>query len=276
MNLKSFYEVSSAAIDDIMEHGFDSQERLEKWVTLLASSAQSALAPSGVIERLVRGQLDRTFKREMANLVKVHSGVSQFTLANIKSELRAELQRRILASAGLIKLNREASVARTLQRFAGWASSVPAGGTDLQKRREVKAQVKRGISGLPFEERRVVIDQGHKLSASINEIVATAGGAIAAIWHHVKRGPPSYESRPEHVKRAREAKLFLVRDSWAHKDGLVKAGAAGYTDDVVQPAVEVFCSCWWEFVYALRDLPADMLTAKGKEAMKATQLRRTA
>lgn len=258
MNLKNFYEVASAAIDDFLEYGFDSKDRLEMWTARLANAAQSSLAPLGVIENLVRSQLDRAFKRELTKLA--HGQVSQFTLANIKPKLHAELQRRILAAAGLIRFNRDASIARTLQRFAGWASSVPAGGTEIQKRREVKTQVKKGISGLPFEERRVIIDQGHKLAAAVNNIVATDGGAVALMWHHVKE--QNYDARPEHL--ARDGRVFILRDSWADENGLIKGV---YYDTVDAVAEAPFCRCSAVYQFNLRDLPDENLTRKGKEAL---------
>jgi hypothetical protein len=262
-----FYKLLGAAIDDLLEHGFDSQQRLEDWLQQLAEAARRALVPEYVLQNSVKEMLNRVYTKTVGGnrLIERYPGVEQFTLERIKPHLRAELDRRIVASASLIKLNRNASIQRTLQRFAGWATSVPAGGTEVAKRREVKQQVRRGIAALPFEERRVVIDQGHKLVAAINEIVASDGGAIAARWHHVKEGPPAYDARPEHV--ARDGKVYLIRGSWAQQKGLVKPGSPGYTDDVTQPAEEPFCRCGWVFLFALRDLPTDMLTAKGKEAL---------
>lgn len=262
----TFYEVLSAAINDLMEHGFDSQARLDRWMRALAQAAGTSLISEEVLKRTLRDTLHRTFKRStsMSALMKVHPGVGQFTLEQIKPHLRAELDRRILASASLIRLNRDASIAKTLQRFAGWATSIPAGGTEIESRQEVKKEIRRGIAGLSYEERRVTIDQSHKLVAAINEIVATDGGAIAGTWRHVKRGPPSYDSRPEHV--AREGHVFLIRDSWAHQKGFVKP-KYGYTDEIEAPAQLLYCSCSWEFKFALRDLPPDMLTARGKAAL---------
>lgn len=263
-----FYRVLSEAIDDLLEHGFDSKERLEYWLIRLKSFATQALIPESALHRQLRDALGQVFKRTISsgNLLRHHVGISEFTVNQIKPHLRSELDRRIMASASLITLNREASVQRTLQRFAGWASSIPAGGTDVAKRGEVKQTVRRGIAGLPFEERRVIIDQGHKLAAAVNDIVATDGGAIVMTWHHVKEGPPAYDARPDHV--ARDGRTYLIRDSWAHKAGFVKPGRYGYADQITQPAEEPFCRCWGQYGYALRHLPPDMLTAKGKQELE--------
>jgi hypothetical protein len=258
---QSFYDVLNAAIADLMEHGYDSQERLDRWLKQLAEAAQGSLVPEYILNRTLKDVLERLFARSTTDAKLKRSGVSAFTIHNVKPKLRAELQRRILASAQLIKLNREVSIGKTLQRFAGWASSVPAGGTEVGKRKEVKKEIKRGIAGLPFIERRVIIDQGHKLNAAINEIVATEGGAIAGKWRHHRQNDPSYQARPEHV--ARDGQVFLVRGSWADEKGFVKGP---YTDSIEQPAELPFCSCTYMFIFALSDIPTHMLTTKGKQA----------
>jgi hypothetical protein len=269
-----FYQVLSAAIDDLMEHGFDSQERLDRWLFQLREAARHALVPEAVLVRALSDSLGMVFRRSTTDrkLLQMHPGISQFTINNIKPALRAELNRRIQASASLITLNRDASIARTLQRFAGWGSSVPIGGTEVAKRKEVKQTIRRGIAALPFEERRVVIDQGHKLVAAINDIVATDGGAISMTWKHVHESSQAYQPRPEHV--ARDGKVFLIRGSWAHKQGLVKP-THGYTDEIEAPAELPFCRCTGVYGFTLRDLPSSMLTAKGAShlAQARAQLR---
>jgi hypothetical protein len=264
---EAFYQVITAAINDLLEHGYDSQQRLDQWFQRINQAARQSLIPESVLNRSLQDMLLKVFNRTVGGeaLLKRHPGVSQFTLQSVKPKLRAELDRRILASANLIKLNREAAIQQTLQRVAAWATSIPIGGTEVAKRAEIKKTVRRGIAGLGFRERRVIVDQGHKLAAAINEIVAVDGGAIAGEWHHVIEGPPSYDSRPDHV--ARNKKVYLIRGSWAHKEKLVKPGPAGHTDQITAPGEEVYCSCWYTFLYNLRDLPTAMLTKKGAEKL---------
>jgi hypothetical protein len=264
----AFQDVLTAAINDLLEHGFDSQKRLDYWVQQLEVAARASLMPANVLQRTLVDMLTKVYDRTVkdARIIKRHPGISQYTLASIKPKLRAELDRRILASANLIRLNRETSIQRTLQRFSGWATSIPIGGTDIEDRREVKKTVRRGIAGLPFHERLVIHDQGAKLAASIDDIVSRDGGAIAGEWRHVKEGPPAYDARPEHV--ARDGKIYLIRDSWAHKKAFVKPASNGFTDDITQPAEEIACRCRYVYLYNLRDLPADMLTKKGYNALQ--------
>lgn len=267
--LSEFYRLITEAVEDILEHGYDSRERLERWLERLESAARAALGSARDLQALLKSELTREFERVTRNdrLLRRHSGISEYTIAKVRPALRAELDRRILASADLIRLNRDASIARTLQRFSGWATSIPVGGTEISKRREAKHAIRRGIAALPFEERRVVIDQGHKLAAAVNEIVATDGGAIAAKWVSHWR-EPGYDFRPGH--KALDGKIFVVRDNWALRDGLMKLDGHRYTDEVEQPAQEPFCRCYWNyFAYSLRQLPKQMLTEKGREALKS-------
>jgi hypothetical protein len=262
MKKDSFYSTLSEAVDDVLAHGFDGTERLDKWLGRLKNSIEGILAPEPILIRALKAKLSQTFKRATSPkaLVKRHPGAGGFTPANVRAELRDTLDRHIAMSAKLIKLNRRAAVDEMLKRFAGWVSSVPAGGSREPDREETKKQVKRGISALPFEERRVIIDQGHKLTASIDNVIAVDGGAIAMIWHHVNQ--ENYDARPEHV--GRDGVTFLLRGSWADKQKFVKGR---YYDEITAVAEEPFCRCWAEYVYALRDLPVEMLTTKGKEAL---------
>lgn len=207
--------------------------------------------------------LERIFGRETGSrLAKTVPGVARYTLAQLDPMLRAELDRRIFAGVDLIRLNRAAAVEKTLQRFAGWTSSVPTVGSTQTDLRAVVREIAKPAKQVRFEARRVAIDQGFKLSAAVSHVVAMNSGAIAATWHDVGEWDPNYDARPDHL--ARSGRLFLVKDSWAMTDGLVKRGSFPYTESVTQPAQEVYCSCFWTWITSLRDLPAEALTAKGR------------
>ena len=47
----------------------------------------------------------------------------------------------------------------------------------------------------------------------------------------------------------------------------MRKGPAGYTDDVTKPGEEVYCRCYYIWVYAIRELPQEMLTQKGRRAL---------
>jgi hypothetical protein len=259
----AFYTTISAAVNDFIEHGFDSQERLESWIRKLREAAHTTLVPESVLIRTLAKSLEDVFQRSTNHkiVVRVHPGVTKFDIEMVKPKLRAELDRRILASVNLIRYNREASIAKTLQRFAGWATAIPIGGSDVADKKEVRTGVRKTLTSLPWEERRVITDQGHKLAVAIDDIISVDNGAIAAEWLHVREGG-GYQARPEH--EARHGRILLIRGSWAHTGGLVRQ-IDGFTDDIEQPAELPMCRCRYRYIYSLRDLPVAMLTTRGKE-----------
>jgi hypothetical protein len=260
----TFYEAVSAAIRDFSENGYDSEERLAQWMGQIRAAAEAQMASQRQMEEMLRAAMRAIYDRlvEKQGVLRILPGINRYTLQRVAPKLRAELDRRILASANLIRLNRDEAIGKTLRRFSGWATSLPADGSADPARRAASEDVRKALSQLPFEERRVLIDQGQKLTSAISEVVAVGGGAIAAYWrHHYVTYP-----RPEHV--ARNGKLFLIRDSWAHEQGLVKPGDAGYTDQITKPGEEILCRCTYQYVFNLRGLPNDMLTVKGREELE--------
>jgi hypothetical protein len=263
---RSFYEVLSAAIRDVSEHGFDTPGRLAFWSEQLRLAAERSATSLYKMEKMLRAGLGAIYRRlvEQGGAVRYHPGVDRFKLQQIAPRLRAELDRRLFASANLIKLNREQAIAKMLQRFQGWSTSIPAGGSEATSRRETNKEIRKALARLPFEERRVLIDQGHKLVASINAVVAQEGNAIALVWHSHWR-QSGYDFRQDHKER--DGLVYALRGSWAVERGLMRAGDAGYYDDVTAVGEEVFCRCWAQYVYSLRNLPVDMLTKKGADEL---------
>jgi hypothetical protein len=263
---RGFYDVLSAAVNDITEHGFDNAGRLEYWTTQLRHAAERATTPLWRMEEMLRAGLGAIYRRlvDRGGIARYHPGVARFTLQRIAPRLRTELDRRILASANLIKLNRQQAIDKTLQRFQGWSTSIPAGGSDATSRRESGKEIRKALAALPFEERRVLIDQGHKLTASISAVVAKEGAAIALTWRSHWR-QAGYNYREDHKER--DGQVYLIRGNWASKQGFVKPGSAGYYEDVTAVGEEIYCRCYAEYIYSLRALPAEMITKKGAEEL---------
>lgn len=264
---KTFYDIVTEAVNDMALHGFDSAERVAYWTERLRLAAAGATKSTADMTAMLRRALETIYLRlvDQGGVLRATPGVSRFTIERVKPTLRAELDRRILASASLIRLNKEEAIEKTIRRFQGWATSIPKGGSAEPEKQEAKASIRKSITSLPYVERRVLIDQGHKLGSAICNVVATGNGAIAATWKS-NFAQPGYDYREDH--RERSGKIFLIRDSWAHAKGLVKSGADGYTDDITQPAEEPFCRCRYVYIFHLRQLPADMITAKGREELE--------
>lgn len=267
----TFYDVINDAVADVSRRGFDAQERIDYWLRRIAEAAERDLTPERVMRETLEGALRAIYERlvEKGRLFRLHRGVSRFTVEKLRPQLRADLARRIAASADLIRLNRTDAIRKTLHRFSGWATSVPAGGSKAVDRPEVKEDLKKALKQLPFVDRRVLIDQGHKFTASLHAVVAKDGGAIAGIWRSHWR-QANYNYREDH--KDRDGLVYAVRGSWASERGLMRRSKAGWSDEITQPAEEPFCRCWYEYIYDLRDLPREMLTARGEAEIKRVRV----
>jgi hypothetical protein len=267
--MATFYETITAAINDIVNNGFDTQKRVVDWMAVIRKAATESLTPEQQVDQAVRAYLKQLYERQVVKggILKFHDGMSRFTLDMVKPKLRNELDRRIMANAQLIKLNREIAIENTLRRFSGWATSIPAGGSRAaaEEKKDTKEHIRKTMANLPFEERRVAIDQGHKFVASLNSIIALDRGALCAVWHsHWRR--PGYNYRPDHKER--DLKVYAIRDNWAIQKGLMKVGPHGYTDQITQPGEEVYCSCTYQYVYNITAVPDNMLTERGKREIE--------
>lgn len=266
-----FREVLTSAVGDMILHGYDNQERLEYWTQKLREAAQADLPSPKVLEQRMKRAMETIYKRVTSKtaLKRRHPQVSLFTLKQIEPKLRPELTKRILASTQLIKLNRQQAIEKTLQRFSGWATSIPEGGSKVVERAEVKADIEKPLKQQKYEERRLDIDQGHKLMASIDAVIAEQTDAIAGMWRSHWR-QANYDYREDHKER--DQKVYAIRGNWAMEKGLMNKGA-GYLDEMTQAGEEPFCRCYVVYFQNLRDLPDDMLTAKGRKLLDETRIR---
>ncbi|ARN25488.1 hypothetical protein GJD72_21820 [Klebsiella pneumoniae] len=275
--MKTFTRTVREAVKFFLRNGYTSRQELEQWQAIIRQAAESETDDDYM--SMVSDRLRKTYDLQVskAGALERHKGLSRFTLNYMEPKLRSELDRRILASADLIKLNRTAAINKTVQRFSGWATSIPVqdyvgGGLSASSRSGIVANaqhIQKSAEQVDYEARRVMIDQSHKLIANIDNIIATGNNAIAAEWHSHWR-QPGYDYREDHKER--DKLIYLIRGNWAQKNGYVKAGPAGYLDEITQPGEEVFCRCYVTYLYNLRSIPEDMLTQKGRkflESMKA-------
>lgn len=263
---ESYFDVLTLAINEFAEHGYDSAERAAYWTRRLKDAAEVSMASTAQMEQMLRDALASVYRRmiDKGQIAQYHQGIARFTIDKVRPQLRAELDRRIMAAASLIKLNREQAMQTTLRRFQGWATSIPKGGSEAVDKREEKGNIRKALVSLPFAERRVAIDQGHKLVASLSEILAKDGGALAMIWRSHWR-QPGYAFRPDHKER--DGHVYTMRGNWALDKGLMKTGADGYYDEITSVGEEPFCRCYATWLYSLGKLPKDMLTRKGDEEL---------
>lgn len=265
--IQPFRTLLMEALREFATMGYRSESDLQAWLQRLHLVLEYELPTDDWTRKQLTHALGTIYNRDVVRgaVAKYVPGVSRYTLDRIQPSLRAELDRRIFAGIDLIKINKRAATEKTLQRFSGWVSSVPRGGSHETDIRSVVREIAKPVAQVRYEARRVAIDQGHKLSAAVAHVVAKQEGAIAAIWHDRGEHDTSYDARKAHL--ARSGKLFLVRDSWAMTEGLVKKGGLTYTDEIEQPAELPFCSCYWTYSTSPRSLPEALLTEKGRASL---------
>ena len=252
------------ALKRYAETGPPSDIELQDWLLRIHRELDIEIPTDVESAKILRDVLESIYAREVTygGVKRRVPDVMQYTIDQVAPQLRAELDRRIFAAADLIKINKAQRKAETLKRFAGWITSVPIGGSSTTDIREVASEIAKPVRQIKYEARRVAIDQGHKLSAAVAHVVSQQNGAIAAIWHDRGEFDKGYDARPEHLRRS--GKFFLVRESWAMKEGLIKRGGP-YTDEIEQVGELPYCSCTYEYISSPGRLPDDLLTDKGRE-----------
>jgi hypothetical protein len=257
---KTLYEVLTDAINYYVEKGWDNEKSLLSWSQKLRVSASRESPSNDVTRKHLTSIYSRLVIDGGALRDQPPDGPTKVTLDKIKPDLRKELDKRIFASANLIKLNRDQAIERTVQRFQGWVTSIPPDGVSEVDKNEQKAAFRKSITDLDYISRRVAIDQGHKLASNVKYLLSIQGGAIGFRWHSPWRRP-GYNFREDHKQR--DTLIYLVRDSWAVDQGLIKP-VNGYYDEITAAGEEVFCSCQVFPIYAPQKLPDEFLTEKGK------------
>ena len=110
----TFYETLTEAVNDFIQNGFDSQDRLDYWIKRIRDSAIKELIPEYKIQEELEKHLNASYHRLVTKGGLVNKNVSRFTVDRLAPKLREELDRRILTSANLIKLNRQEAFSNVL------------------------------------------------------------------------------------------------------------------------------------------------------------------
>ncbi|HAT3917707.1 TPA: hypothetical protein I9Y23_001321 [Kluyvera ascorbata] len=84
---------------------------------------------------------------------------------------------------------------------------------------------------------------------------AIDNNAIGAIWRA--------RQCSEHASKNGE--VYAIKGSWALKKKMMKVGPSGYLNDIPLPRS---CGCYLTYIYNLRSLPDNMLTANTNKILK--------
>ncbi len=88
-------------------------------------------------------------------------------------------------------------------------------------------------------------------------------GPIGAIWHYNRLDQHSdYQNNFSH--KIRDRAVYLVDGSWAEQKGLVGISPERRLSAIDPPHREVDCMCSLQWLYSLRDLPLEFLSAAGR------------
>lgn len=147
--------------------------------------------------------------------------------------------------------------------LASFLVAVPVGGTTDKAIKSQITEIKRGFRSLCDWDRLFCVYKRTSLVAAVEEIFALERQPIAAIWHYNTVDEDSDAPRNDHRRLDRH--IYAVRGNWAIKGGLMRVGQFGYVDDIsMPPQQEIGCTCEYEWLYSIRELPGDMLTDEGR------------
>jgi hypothetical protein len=107
--MSAFDDVLAEAVAYFVEHGFKTEEEYRAWQRRISDAIDAKMRAPGFSEKLLKEHLEAIFNRlvQQGTILKYHGEVKKFTVERVAPHLRAELTKRIMASADLIKLNRQ-------------------------------------------------------------------------------------------------------------------------------------------------------------------------
>jgi len=144
---------------------------------------------------------------------------------------------------------------------------VPIGGTKDKAIKSQVSEIKKELRQLAKWDKLFNIYKATSFPAEIEYLFALEGKPIAAIWRY-SRTDEQGEYRKTYSHKERDGRVYVVRDNWAISKGLMTAEPYGYIDEVSHPNQEIGCMCSLHWLYAIRDLPTNMVTEKGVSELK--------
>jgi hypothetical protein len=157
-------------------------------------------------------------------------------------------------------------VGRIQDLVLSFLQQVPNGGTKDKTFRTNIVEIKKELRAVSNWSELFAILKQTSFTDEIEYLFVREGGAIAAIWHY-RQFEEEGELQKTFDHQGRDRRVYAVRENWAIEKGLMQAGSDGYIEEITRPKQDAGCCCDFEYLYALRDLPDIMLTAKGKSEL---------
>jgi hypothetical protein len=153
-------------------------------------------------------------------------------------------------------------------QLAAFLSEIPIGGTKAAVVRGHVNPLKRALSDLLEWGGEMSRLQAMSFVSEVSDFLTPAGGdALAMTWQY---------SRPSCLVPSHEAlhsRVYLVRDSWALKQGLLRADV-GFVEDTRKFRREIGCMCLASWHFSLPRLPEDLLTPAGVAKIEEARAKR--
>lgn len=207
------------------------------------------------------------------------AAIQGWGLNDLKPKVANELKKRTEFSLNLITQTNEKHKAILKERLFGILSNnTDVSPEAMAKALNIDSEAKKVIK----HQQSIINDQTTKFEATLSRIEAEMGGAFAFTWrtrfdlavvgNPQGKYPNGNALHGDHY--AREKQVYFMKDafpnSWVYKYDLVKINALKWDDfkDGL-PGMPINCRCWANYIYDLRELPADILkkilTKQGKK-----------
>ena len=191
-----------------------------------------------------------------------HPGIRAYRIEDMKPLYRKAVQNSVDNSVALIKTQNQDFIRTMQDRFRNWATIPSPEMRGLSSNPEkVVSYLRNSVLQAPeirkemtAHQHFIVEDQTRKLISNMNDITAKEAGAVAFVWHNRRdakvTGRPGGKNKPsakhgDHWER--EGKLYLIKDSWAIRKGLLKKTKnVGYDIDIADglPGIPIACRCY--------------------------------
>lgn len=222
----------------------------------------------------IRQSAIKRFRSIFSNFIrggflKYHKDLKKDSALRVKDKLQNEFDKRLTALSAVREFQNSDAIEKMLRSFSGWATSITP---ETKEQADVHRAIKIIFSSMKQaanDQRDTLRDQGHKLENALSGVVAKEFGALAGVWHSRWR-EEGYKFRAAHKQL--DEKIFLFSNTWATKHGMVKPGVDGWAHDHDAPGMLPNCKCSFRYIYSLKDLPEDMLTVRGKQALAAESI----
>lgn len=215
--------------------------------------------------RLFNTNFRRNFKSIVKDDIYKHNvGLSSYKMKDLSPKFEKEYRKANLLSIERIKQHNADFFIKLKLRFVNWISGNKEALGDTLK--------------MPNDKKTLFLlrDQTAKISANLDNIIATEYEAIAFQWktRNDKRVagkpgglyPNADKNSPIHGDHwSRRNKWYYYKNSWAVKKGLLNLSKfAGAAEDIPDglPATPIGCRCYAANYYELNDLPKELVKVK--------------